>query len=108
MDASNVAAQAAQIQTFIANLMVLAGTIAGISSLVSFSATEVAKKAGLSSRFAGLFAYVAGFLFTLLFCKLFRGHTFDTFAIVMGILVAFLPSGAYSGIKSLTSKVAVN
>lgn len=108
MDAAQLAQQTAEIQAFIANLMVLAATIAGVSGLVSFSATEVAKKVGLSTKFAGLFSYVVGFGVTLLFCKLFRGHAFDTFAIVLGIIVAFVPSGAYSGIKSLGAKASVN
>ena len=88
-------------------LMTRIATISAIvaipASSVGFGFIEMIKKAGIKTRFIGFIAFFVTFGFSILFCKLFTGQYFNTFNIVLSVLVSLSTSGAYSiGKKAVT------
>lgn len=96
--------QAQAVQNIIVEVTKTIGIIASLAGLGTFGVTEFAKKVGLSSRWAGVFAYVFGFFISILVCGLARGHYFDAFSILVGVMVAFGVPGIYSGVRAAVTK----
>jgi hypothetical protein len=96
--------QTQSIQAVISNIVSIVGALSTFIALGTFGATELAKKSGLPTRFAALFAYLFGFFTSILICKIaLGGGYFTPLNILIGLVVAFGTPGIYSGIKSMKS-----
>lgn len=96
------AEQAQAIQNVINGVLQTIGVIAPLAALGTFGFTEFAKKVGLSSRWAGIFTFVFGFLISILVMGIVTKTYFTGLSILIGILVGFGTAGAYSGIKAVS------
>lgn len=88
------------VQQVIDSVVQTIAVIAPLAALGTFGITEFAKRIGLSSRWAGIFCYVSGFIISILVMKITNGAYFSPLSILIGVFVALGTAGAYSGIKS--------
>lgn len=95
--------QTQTVQTVIDSVIKTVAIIAPLAAIGTFGVTEFAKKVGLPGRVAGIFAYVVGFIISILVMKLTSGLYFTPLSILIGVIVAFGTPGAYSGITALVA-----
>lgn len=91
------------VQQVVDSVVKTIAVIAPLAALGTFGITEFAKKVGLSGRWAGIFAYIIGFVISILVMKMTNGVFFSPLSVLIGIFVALGTAGAYSGIKAAVS-----
>lgn len=97
--------QTQTVQQVITSVVQTVAIIAPLAALGTFGLTEFAKKSGLPGKWAGIFAYVLGFVISVLVMRLTGNTWFSPLSILVGVIVALGTPGAYSGVSAaLTPK----
>lgn len=96
--------QTQTVQSVINSVVQTVAIIAPLAGLGTFGITEFAKKVGLPGRWAGVFAYIAGFAVSILVMGVTTKTFFSPLSVLIGIIVALGTPGAYSGVKAAATR----